>query len=49
MGKRQELEMLINKEALLLAKFLRNEKREWTPPVNEFIKFGDKYRTDKGD
>jgi CRISPR/Cas system-associated endonuclease Cas1 len=30
-GKRQTLETLISEEALLLAKFLRNEKREWNP------------------
>jgi len=30
-GKRQTLDTLINEESLLLAKFLRNEKREWTP------------------
>jgi len=28
-GKRQTLDTLINEEALLLAKYLRNEKREW--------------------
>jgi hypothetical protein len=28
-GKRQTLDTLINKEALLLAKFLRNERKEW--------------------
>jgi len=29
--KRQNLETLINEEALLLAKFLRNEMKEWNP------------------
>jgi hypothetical protein len=28
-GKRQTLDTLINEEALLLAKFLRNERQEW--------------------
>ena len=30
-GKRQTLDTLINEEALLLAKFLRAEKKEWKP------------------
>jgi CRISPR-associated protein Cas1 len=30
-GKRQKLETLINEEALLLAKFLRGEGKNWTP------------------
>jgi len=30
-GKRQTLDTLINEEALLLAKFLREEKKEWKP------------------
>lgn len=30
-GKRQTLDTLINEEALLLARFLRNEKKEWKP------------------
>ena len=30
-GKRQTLDTLINEEALLLAKFLRDEKKEWKP------------------
>ena len=28
-GKRQTIETLINEEALLLAKFLRNERKTW--------------------
>lgn len=32
-GKRQSLGTLINEEALLLAKFLRNERKEWTPRI----------------
>ena len=28
-GKRQTLDTLINEEALLLAKYLRNERKEW--------------------
>jgi hypothetical protein len=30
-GKRQTLDTLTKEEALLLAKFLRNEKKEWNP------------------
>jgi hypothetical protein len=30
---RQEIETLINEEALLFAKYLRNEKKEWTPRI----------------
>jgi CRISPR-associated protein Cas1 len=30
-GERQTVETLINEEALLFAKYLRNEKKEWTP------------------
>jgi CRISPR-associated protein Cas1 len=32
-GKKQPLETLINEEALLLARYLRNEKKEWRPRV----------------
>jgi len=32
-GKRQELETLINEEALLFAKFLRDEKTTWIPRI----------------
>lgn len=32
-GSRQTLETLINEEALLLAKYLRNESKEWVPRV----------------
>lgn len=30
-GKTQTLETLINEEALLFAKYLRNERKEWKP------------------
>jgi hypothetical protein len=30
-GNRQTVESLINEEALLLAKYLRNERKEWHP------------------
>jgi hypothetical protein len=30
-GKRQRIETLINEEALLLDKYLRNEKKTWAP------------------
>ena len=32
-GKRQTIETLINEEALLLAKYLRSEKRDWVPRI----------------
>lgn len=32
-GKRQEFETLINEEAMLLAKYLRNEKQTWIPRI----------------
>jgi len=32
-GDKQEIETLINEEALLLAKFLRNEKKDWIPRI----------------
>jgi hypothetical protein len=30
-GKKQTIETLINEEALLLAKYLRNELKNWSP------------------
>jgi CRISPR-associated protein Cas1 len=33
MGEKQELETLINEEALLFAKYIRNEKETWTPRI----------------
>lgn len=32
-GKKQTIETLINEEALLLAKFLRDEQKTWTPRI----------------
>jgi CRISPR/Cas system-associated endonuclease Cas1 len=32
-GKRQTLETLISEEAQLLAKYLRNERKDWTPRI----------------
>jgi hypothetical protein len=32
-GDRQEIETLINEEAMLFAKFLRNEKPCWNPRI----------------
>jgi len=32
-GGRQTVETLINEEALLLAKFLRDERTNWTPRI----------------
>lgn len=33
MGSKQTLETLINEEALLLAKYLRNERKTWIPRI----------------
>jgi len=33
MGKEQEIETLINEEALLFAQYLRNERQEWMPRI----------------
>jgi hypothetical protein len=32
-GKRQTFETLINEETFLLAKYLRNERKDWTPRI----------------
>jgi len=32
-GKRQKLETLIDEESLLLAKYLRNERKSWEPRI----------------
>ncbi|MGD0495709.1 MAG: hypothetical protein ABSB28_06675 [Candidatus Bathyarchaeia archaeon] len=32
-GQRQEVETLINEEAILLAQYLRNERRDWNPRI----------------
>jgi len=32
-GERQSIKTLIDEEALLLAKFLRNERKEWIPRI----------------
>ena len=32
-GERQEIETLINEEALVFAKYLRNERKEWFPRI----------------
>jgi len=32
-GKRQTIETLINEEALLFAKYLRNERETWSPRI----------------
>lgn len=34
-GKKQEIETLINEEALLFAKYLRGEKTTWIPRIAE--------------
>jgi CRISPR/Cas system-associated endonuclease Cas1 len=33
MGNRQEIETLINEEAMLLGMYLRNEKKDWIPRI----------------
>jgi hypothetical protein len=37
MGMHQELETLINEEALLLAMFLRKERESWKPRIAHLI------------
>ena len=37
-GKKQEIETLINEEALLLAMYLRGEKKDWIPRIGTSIK-----------
>lgn len=32
-GNKQTVETLINEEALLFAKYLRNERQDWTPRI----------------
>jgi len=32
-GKKQTIKTLINEEALLLAKFVRNERKDWKPRI----------------
>jgi hypothetical protein len=32
-GKKQTLETLISEEAFLLAKYLRKERKDWTPRI----------------
>ena len=32
-GKKQEVETLINEESFLFAKYLRNERKEWNPRI----------------
>ena len=36
-GKRQTLDTLINEEALLLGKYLRNERKDWNPRIPKLI------------
>jgi hypothetical protein len=36
-GQRQEVETLINEEALLLAQYLRNEKQTWIPRIVSLV------------
>lgn len=39
-GKSQAIETLINEEALLLAKYLRNENKTWNPRIAVLTKHG---------
>jgi hypothetical protein len=34
-GKKLTIETLINKEALFLVKYLRNERKEWIPRIRQ--------------
>ena len=36
-GKRQTIDTLISEEAFLLAKYLRNERREWNPRLPTLV------------
>lgn len=36
-GEKQEIERLINEEALLLAKYIRNETKEWKPRIANIL------------
>jgi hypothetical protein len=38
-GKKQEIDTLISEEAMLLAKFLRNEKESWTPRIASLTQY----------
>jgi len=38
-GKKQTLDTLISEEALLLAKFLRNERKTWSPRIPQSESF----------
>ena len=33
-GKKQKIETLINEEALILAKYLRDERKDWFPRIS---------------
>jgi hypothetical protein len=37
MGEQQEIETLINEEALLFAKYLRNEIEKWIPRIADVL------------
>jgi len=37
-GKKQTLDTLISEEALLFAKFLRNERKEWNPRLPNVLR-----------
>jgi CRISPR-associated protein Cas1 len=41
MGDQQEIETLINEEALLFAKYLRNENKDWTPRIGAAKRIGN--------
>jgi hypothetical protein len=39
-SKKQTLDTLVNEEALLFAKYLRNEKKDWKPKIPQIQDFG---------
>jgi hypothetical protein len=42
-GKRQTVDTLISEEALLFAKYLRNERKDWNPRISTIQSLPDKY------
>jgi hypothetical protein len=38
-GKRQSIETLINEEALMFVKYLRNKRKEWDPRTPSFLTY----------
>jgi len=44
MGEQQEIETLINEEALLFAQFLRNEREAWIPGTANLNSYSEKLK-----